>query len=260
MIGVKDMKHRNIKSKMKKLRPLQTHPVVSRHVPETVWYSAENVEEMLLLYGSIYVKPDMGRQGNGIVRVTKINEIDCNISDNESSWNVPLSDVVKELEAVMSQRVYLIQERIDLATYRGCPFDIRMVMQRPHTTWQLTLTSAKIALREDAVVTNVSKGAEDYPLNDVLRRYDQSQDPMSTLKELVDLSHQISSILGSKYPFRIIGLDMAVDKEGKVWFIEANARPQCARCKLVNDETSQEKYEAAKKMIREGKKKLTKRR
>jgi len=73
---------------------------------------------------------------------------------------------------------------------------------------------------------------------------------MATLKELVDIAHQISNILGSNFPFRIIGLDMAIDKTGKVWFIEANTKPQCVRCKQVNDAVSQQKYEEAKKIIR----------
>jgi hypothetical protein len=42
---------------------------------------------------------------------------------------------------------------------------------------------------------------------------------------------------------------MALDKKGKIWFLEGNNQPQCARCKLVNDKLSQEKYEEARRWL-----------
>lgn len=249
--------HKTISSKMKKTGALLNHPLVSEHVPKTVWYNSQNLQEMLALYDGIYIKPNTGKQGNRVIRVKKVNEFDCQVSDNDFSKTIMISDLFSELEKIMASRVYIIQQRIDLATYKNCPFDIRMVLQKPYTTWALTLTSAKVALREDAVVTNVSKGAQDYPLNDILRQYDQREDPLATLRELVNLAHEIANILGSNFPLRIIGLDMAIDKKGKVWFIEANTQPQCARCKQVNDKISKHKYEIARKIIR-GKRKPSK--
>ncbi len=248
--GVDVIKHRDIKSKMIKAKVLFKHPIVARHVPKTVWYNSQNLKRMLDGYGSIYVKANKGWQGNWVIRIKKLSTYEYELADNEVAKLIHPADLETELEAMMDKKTYIIQQGIDLATYKGCPFDIRMVMQKPYDTWELTLTAAKVASREDAVVTNVSKGAKDYPLNDIILEYDQKQDPMATLKELINLSHQISGILGSSLPFRIIGLDMALDKEGKVWFIEANTRPQCARCILVNDKSSVDKFENAQNIIK----------
>jgi hypothetical protein len=244
------IRHKKIKSKMLKTRTLLKHPIISQHVPETLWFNPLNMEDMLARYSMIYIKPDTGNQGNEVIRVTKQNESDCLLSYNDTSKEISLTDTLEELESIITTRRFILQQGIDLATYQNCPFDIRMVMQKPYDTWDLTLTSAKVALREDAVVTNVSKGAQDYPLSEILQEYDQKEDPMATLRDLVNLAHQISNRLGSKLPFRIIGLDMAIDKEGKVWFIEANTRPQCARCMEVNDELSQKKFLDARFIIR----------
>jgi hypothetical protein len=154
---------------------------------------------------------------------------------------------------LLAEEKYFLQQGIDLATYRNCPFDIRMVLQKPNKVWRLTLTSAKVAQKEDAVVTNVARGAKDYPLQDILQKYDQRRNPLVTIRELVDLSHQIASVLGSAFPMKIIGLDMALDKKGKIWFLEGNNQPQCARCKLVNDKLAREKYEEARRWL-QGKK------
>jgi hypothetical protein len=244
------IEHKIIRNKMKKNSALLEHPLISEHIPETVWYNAQNLKEMLARYKVIYIKPNAGKQGNRIIRARMVDKSNVILSYNNSSKNILLSDISNELEAIMAKRRYIIQEGIDLATYRDCPFDIRMVMQKPYTTWELTLTSAKVALREDAVVTNVSKGAQDYPLNYILQQYDQKQDPLATLRELVNFAHQVSNILGSQLPLRIIGLDLAVDKKGKVWFIEANTQPQCRRCQLVNDKISLQKYKKAKRIIK----------
>lgn len=246
------MKHKVIKDKMKKIEALLSHPIISRHVPETVWFNSRNLENMLARYGTVYIKPNAGSQGNKVIRVQRVREHEAIIAYNKFSRNVLLPDLPSELNSIIFKRKYFIQQGIDLATYQGCPFDIRMVLQKPYATWDLTLTSAKVALKEDAVVTNVSKGAKDYPLLDILRAYDQKQDPMAVLRELVGLAHQFAQTLGSKFPLRIIGFDMAVDKAGKVWFIEANTKPQCARCKLVNDDSSRKRYTEARNIIRAG--------
>ena len=62
-------------------------------------------------------------------------------------------------------------------------------------------------------------------IDHVLRNNDQKLNATDALWELIDVSHQIAQVLGSHFPFRIIGLDMAIDKKGHVWFIEANTDP-----------------------------------
>ncbi len=235
---------------MKKTRALLEHPIIAQHVPETVWYNSNNLIKMVAQHSVIYIKPDTGCQGNRVMRLKKVNETDGLLAFEDYTKNISLADAPSVLNSIISKRKFIIQQGIDLATYRNCPFDIRIVMQRPYRTWEITLTSAKVASREQAVVTNVSKGAQDYPLIDILQQYDQKQNPTATIKQLVNLSHQICHLLGIKYPLRIIGLDMAVDKHGRIWFIEANTQPQCARCKLVNDKISQHKYEKARTIIK----------
>lgn len=242
--------HKNIRSKMIKTRILLKHPLLSKHVPETLWYNPVNLEHMLSLYDILYIKPNTGCQGNDVIRLQKGRGPDCLLSYNNTSKELSLPDAVEELGPMTARRRFILQQGIDLATYENCPFDIRMVMMKTYNTWGLTLTSAKVALREDAVVTNVSKGAQDYPLHEILQKYDQKKDPLVAVRDLVNLAHQISRILGSKLPLRVIGLDMAIDKKGWVWFLEANTLPQCARCLLVNDEYSQKKFQEAKAIIR----------
>lgn len=245
------MKSKRTKSKLEKINALLKDPFIARHIPETMEFQAENLREMLHRFPALYLKPDMGQLGLSIIRIKKLRQDRYEISSDNSHRQIPGTNVLSEILPLLADEKYILQQGIDLATYRNCPFDIRMVLQKPNKVWRLTLTSAKVAKKEKSVVTNVARGAKDYPLQEILQKYDQRLNPLVTMRELVDLAHQIARVLGSVFPMKIIGLDMALDKKGKVWFLEGNNRPQCARCKLVNDQISLEKYEEARGRLKE---------
>lgn len=241
------MRRKVSRSKIEKANVLQDVPFISPHIPKTLWYTAQNFWKLVNEFSVVYLKPDIGSLGIGIVRAKKQAENSYELTFGDSSLTVTGAEVISTLKTIMpAKRRYILQQGIDLATYKDCPFDIRMVMQKTNTLWLLTLTSAKVAPREDAIVTNVARGAKDYPLQDILQEYDQKQDPLVAMRELVDLAHRIAGVLGSKFPLNILGLDIALDKQGRIWFLEANIRPQCRQCSLVNDEISRQKYAEAR--------------
>ncbi|WP_353893805.1 YheC/YheD family protein [Proteinivorax hydrogeniformans] len=242
--------HKPIRDKMKRIAVLSKDPILKNHIPDTNWFSHENLKQMLDSYKTIYIKPNKGNSGNKIIRIKSV-EGRYEVSFGGTRQLASMDTLKMELDIICSTRKYFIQEGIDLATFKGRPFDMRVVMQKPYNSWQLTLTSAKVATKKNAAVTNVSKGAEDFLLQKILCNYDQKKDPMATFREIVDIAHQISYSLSNKFPLRIIGLDLAIDKNNKVWFIEANTVPLCKQCKKVNDKSSQRKYVKAKKVIRE---------
>lgn len=241
-----------LRSKMKKYNILMKDPIAARHIPETVWYNDENFKYMLSKHASIYIKPHNGQQGNNIIRVNAVRNGQYEISDTEITKTVTRESLELALYGMMKARKrYIIQQGILLATYKNKPFDMRIVLQKPYNAWQVTLTSAKVARYQDAVVTNVSKGAKDYLLHDLLQVYDQRKNPITTMREIIDLSHRLANIINNEMPITIVGLDIALDKDNNLWFIEANLRPQCARCKLVNDKLSVAKYKEARRIISE---------
>ena len=244
--------HEIIRSKMKKTIPLLEDSILSRHVPETHWFSTEELKNMVQFYPQVYIKPNIGRKGMGISRVKRISDSEYELSYEDITKRVSFQEVVKDLTGRFRDgKSYLVQEGIDLATFNEGPFHIRVVMQKVMNCWRLTLISGVVARRKDAVVTNISRGNFDLPLEEVLQKNDQKLNPMNTLRELIDLSHQIVHVLGSRFPLLVLGLDMAIDKQGKVWFIEANTNPDCSGLEKVNDEVSYQKYLDAKKWIRE---------
>ncbi|MGU3471018.1 YheC/YheD family protein [Paenibacillus sp. D51F] len=243
------MKHKFIRSKMKKGKPLLNDRVLSHHVPKTHWYHDDTLTMMLKAFPVIYIKPDKGSAGTGIIRVKRLNSSESLISFKAMSKICPNTSIVSEVAKRMRRnKKYIIQQGISLATYRNKPFDLRVVLQKPSDRWLLTWMSAKVAPRSNSIVTNVAKGARDARIKEILRGADQPLNVSKVLKELTGVSYKIARKLGSRFPFRIVGLDMGIDKKGKVWFIEANTKPSFHGLKKF-DPVQYRMYLSAKKQI-----------
>lgn len=239
---------RVVKSKLKKTQLLMKDPFISRYIPKTFEYNHLNLKTMINKYPCVYIKPDTGSKGIGVIRLKALDGHKYELSYGKVRLVLSYQEVLNKLAAKLEDnKKYVIQQGIDMATFDRCPFDIRVVLQRIKDRWQLSLMSAKVAITEDAVVTNIARGNREFPVETVLKRNDQRLDPLYTLRHLIDISHQIAHILGSKYAMSILGLDMAVDKKGNIWFIEANTRPQCSTLGRVNDDLSYQKYLEAKR-------------
>ncbi|WP_165842227.1 YheC/YheD family protein [Paenibacillus xerothermodurans] len=220
------MKHRFVRSKYKKGKPLMADRQLGRHVPKTSRFAPANLRRMLRAFPVLYVKPDGGTGGAGIIRVRRVNRSHSLIAfDNIRKKSVTRKVSVELRRFMYPRQKYIIQQGIPLATCNGRPFDIRVVLQRPRKKWRLTWISAKVAPKRSSIVTNVARGAKDAKILETLRAADQPLPVPKILKELRHVSHQIAQKLGSRFPIRIVGLDMAVDRKGKIWFIEANTQP-----------------------------------
>lgn len=238
----------SIKSKMSKTQPLMKDPYISSYIPETCWYNQTNLKKMINTYSTVYIKPDLGSKGIGIMRLKNLGESLYELSHGKTIEKLSYNEAVKKIkEKIESNKSYVLQQGINVSTYEKCPFDIRVVMQKVKDRWQLSLMAAKVATTENAVVTNIARGNRKFPLETVLLKNDQKWDGMITLRHLIDLSHQIAHILGEKLPLKIIGLDLAIDKSGDIWFFEANSKPQCSALGKLNDAKSYQKYLEAKK-------------
>lgn len=235
---------RPVKSKIEKTLPLMNDPFISSYIPETCEFNLTNLKRMINKYPCLYIKPDNGSMGTGIIRLKELNSGKYELAYEQKKDILPQKDVPKFLtQKLNSSRLYIIQQGVDMATLNNCPFDLRVILQKVMGRWQLSLIYAKVALEENAIVTNIAKGNKRVPLEKVLIENDQKWDGYTILRHLLDASHQIADILGRKFPLRILGLDMAIDKNGEIWFFEANTRPVIKEeLKEVTDQLSYEKY------------------
>lgn len=245
------IRHRYIWSKMKKTRPLMRNRRVSKHIPKMVWYTDKQLMNMLRQWGLVYAKPDNGSSGSGVIRVERVNHAEYIVSwGKKHKVRCRAARLPRTVQAAMLRgKRYVIQRGIHLARVDGKPFDMRVVWQKPSSRWELTWISAKIAPRSDSTVTNVAKGGVDARITPTLRRMQPPVNVQVMRRRIRTVSGRIVHILGARFPVRILGLDMAIDRHRHLWFIEANTNPNFKGLRKL-DPVMYRRYARAQRLIR----------
>lgn len=215
-------------------RWLACEPALRRHLPHTELYSGSgSVLRFLREYGAAWIKPSGGSLGRGIVVVRAAeNGYDIH-SFRQQTWRrrrvATTQELAKQLRRLLRHGPYIVQQELALAQYRGRPFDIRILMQRSSDgSWRRSKLYARVAAR-DGLATNIAQGGLglDFrhvakvagpPLRTQARALTHDMNRLSY--QFVDaLERHSGSTLGE------LALDLAIDRQGRIWFIEANAKP-----------------------------------
>ncbi|SFS30948.1 YheC/YheD family protein [Marininema halotolerans] len=203
---------------------------VKNSVPTTMLYSQGAFVEMLRKYGSLVLKPSGGTGGHGVILIRSLPGGRYNVQINQKIRDFPnelsLVNWVNKQPSTVKTR-YLIQQCIPLAQINGSPFTIRTVTQRrPQSNWVLTGWVAKAA-GKGYFITNGRSGGTVFPVDQAITRSNAHANVDQVLQELRRVSLKAAQHLGNSSPRqRVVGFDMGIDRDGKVWIIEANPKPR----------------------------------
>jgi hypothetical protein len=212
--------------KMIKHLEMSKRPILRQYLPETYWFTFEKTKRMLRRYSSIFIKPNHGSGGSGIVRVTRmLNGYEVRYGHNRKFASS--DSLYKDIQSYLkpSQR-YLVQRGLRLAEYNGSIFDARIYMQKPKSKWIISGVSARVAA-PNHYVTNYHKGGYAKPLDDVLSTFFafNTRKVNQSLKEIKNLSLIIARTINKRHFIRELGIDLGIEKDGRIWIIEANSHP-----------------------------------
>lgn len=220
-------KYRQIASKGLKTRVMWQHPALRSFLPGTAWYSKENLKKTLEIYPTVFIKPDKGGGGSGIIRVRERSRRRYEVCFRKNCRTVEEPNLHWTVEKLLfPSRKYLLQEGVELATIKGRPFDIRVLLQKPGTQWIISGMVAKVAAR-DSFVTNHCKGGQPLQLPKALESLKREGIPPEwVLRELDKLSFLTAEVLEERFPgLKELGIDVGLDRYGKPWIFEVNTRP-----------------------------------
>jgi len=133
----------------------------------------------------------------------------------------------KQLLARLVSVPYLVQERVQLAEMNGRPFDLRVTVQRGWGgEWQVTGMFAKLA-PAGGFVSNIARGGEAITSSSALESAFAKDKAASIRRAAMSLGLSIARALDSSLPgLADIGLDIGINGEGRLFFIECNGRDQ----------------------------------
>jgi hypothetical protein len=222
-------------------KSLLTNQRLSRNVPETRLYSKSKLKTMLDSYKMVYVKPNMGTGGKGVIRVEKM---------DQGGYKYQLETTIRTFKTIDSMAnsisiktkscSYVIQQGIHLLRYSNRRFDLRIMVQKNlKGKWETTGVIGRLG-HPTKIVTNVCKGGSSKPIEVLLRNYVPNITQYK--KQLKILGYRAAYQLNQTFPrIKELGLDVGIDRNLHPWILEANPRPAIYGFKTLKDKSIYQK-------------------
>ncbi|WP_127572077.1 YheC/YheD family protein [Paenibacillus xylaniclasticus] len=230
-----------VPSKWAKTEVLLRSEHIRNYIPITLLFNRETLKSMLDRYGMVYVKPDSGSFGLGVIRVDKL-------SHDSKPYQFQLGkrirrystfeDIYKALESVQKGRPYIVQRGISLLQHNNRRFDLRvMVQQNDLGEWETTGIIGRLG-HPAKIVTNYHSGGTPLPLSTLMSAHMSEAKQRELHSRLSQLGLDIAKALQARYPrIKEIGVDVAIDHDFRPWVLEVNTRPDPFIFRKLGDPT-----------------------
>ncbi|MGZ4122250.1 MAG: YheC/YheD family protein [Tumebacillaceae bacterium] len=193
--------------------------------PLTCPYTPEYLQQFLGLFPTVFLKPDDGYGGKDVIRVKPEGELLRVLHDSNEHTFADVEALDAWLTTVRGDRPFLLQQGIDLMPYKGKLVDMRTILQKGERgDWRVTGMFAKAA-KPGMAVTNVKAGGLPFRVGVYLKGNLERSERKRVLRDMVMLSRAVAHVFEQSYSNTLYGLDIALDREGKLWLIEVNTRP-----------------------------------
>ena len=242
MPGLKRLNRQHYFDKWDLYRRLMRHPPLRKHLPETVLYTSdEDLQAMLSKHGCVYIKSTLGSNGRDVMRVIAANggyTYNYFRTDNQEGFCPDLASLIKVIQGFLGKRKSIVQAGIDLLSYNNAITDLRILAARDaRGAWCIIDIPVRVA-RGDCAVTSTRSGSAVHRFGEFFRTallYDEER--LRELKKQIKIIVWlvIRAIEEEYGDFGELGLDIGIDKLGRIWFIEANAKPGKDTIRLAGD-------------------------
>lgn len=212
---------------------LMTNPLFQPYLPYSErCVRAQNILPWIDQKGEVFLKPQGGSQGKGVLHVVKCDRKQYRVKGRDMK-NRPVdktfisyNDLQQWIGHFISSRKYILQDYLTLTSTTGEAFDIRSLMQKNHEGhWQHT----GMAVRRGApgsITSNLHGGGSAGEALPFLRKEYGEEKAVHIHSTIHDLSHQISPYLEERYGRLLeLGIDFGIDQQGRVWILEVNSKP-----------------------------------
>ncbi|GGG26686.1 YheC/YheD family protein [Paenibacillus abyssi] len=236
-----------VTSKWEKTNALLKNDVLREYIPPTNRLTEDHLYAMLEQYNMVYVKPNKGTFGTGVLRIEKIPEGYQLQLGTALHHFASYADLFDKLRQLTHDRPYLIQRGIELLKHQSRRFDLRvMVQQSPRRQWETTGIIGRLA-HPRKIVTNYHSGGTPMSFEKLMTDHLSEAEQHRYLTMLKKLGVDIARQLQTAYPnLKELGVDIAVDTEFKPWILEVNTMPDpYIFCKLRDKSTFRKVYRYA---------------
>lgn len=204
------------------------------YLPETTLF--QNINDILAMlkhHSTVYVKPINGTGGRGILRIEKLASNQYLIQGRKLSRQiiparkVNLTQLKSYLLHWRGDKRFLVQQGIQIKLPNGRVHDYRMLVQKNgNGKWQVTGCAGRMG-PEKSVTSNLHGGGKAIPMNTLLKEWKFSESKREEIATIAgQLSLDVASFLEDTYEALCeLALDLAIDKQGRIYLLEVNPKP-----------------------------------
>lgn len=211
---------------------LASHPELLPYLPETLMCDSQKlIEEMLLRHKSVFLKPTDGGQGKKIFRIHASDhsfELDHTSFNGEIERNyADFNRLFATIKSRIRSQKYIVQQGLELLEFKRRPLDFRMLCNRGKTgEWKMTSAIARVS-SEGQFVSNLARGGSYHSIRHILEECFQPKHAKQVQKLLIELALEAAEVISQETTgcFAELGVDLAIDQDGKPWIIEVNTKP-----------------------------------
>ncbi|WP_307719874.1 YheC/YheD family protein [Paenibacillus sp. 598K] len=214
-------------SKWSKTSVLLEDGSIAAHIPLTRKLSHESLLAMLKQYNMVYVKPDRGTFGIGVIRVETSGDGGYRYQEGTRVRTFASYDpMYHSLKQLIGNRTYLVQRGIHLLRHRKRRFDLRVMVQKsPSGAWESTGIIGRLA-HPGKIVTNYHSGGTPMAFGELMATHLPTAEQPAYTTRLERLGERVARRLQRIYPgLKEIGIDVAIDTQLQPWILEVNTKP-----------------------------------
>ncbi|WP_134686616.1 YheC/YheD family endospore coat-associated protein [Brevibacillus migulae] len=200
-------------------------------LPDTQLFQKATLRSMLRKHSQLYVKPVNGTGGRGILKIERTEEgyhllgRDHNRVKRSIRTNSQPSLLTK-VERWVNRGYYIIQQGLALDLKPGRSVDMRLLLQKNQDgVWSITGHGIRVGGQQSAT-SNLHGGGTAVDSTRFLAARFNEERAKEIVAECEKLGYQTAATIENHFGRMLeLGLDIGVDRDGRVWLIEVNPKP-----------------------------------
>ncbi|MFT9848325.1 YheC/YheD family endospore coat-associated protein [Aneurinibacillus sp. REN35] len=218
-------------------------PEAASFSPYTELYKgAASLTDILQHYPYLYLKPSSGSLGRGIIRIVRTKDgYVCqydSLNGTVTRRYATFGPMHQMLRSRIGKQPYLMQQGLHLVKLRGGIVDFRALVQKnKQGEWSITSIVGRSAPTSSSIVSNVARGGTMLSLQRTLTAVGF---PPIACKTIAASVREHALLIARLFEQSIeghyaeLGIDLGIDKNGKVWLLEINSKPSKTNNALAN--------------------------